>query len=323
MWALKEGIAAARGDVIGLMIDGARMVTPGVMRNVADAYKAFPDAVVATAGFHIGDDDHQNSSDRGHDENRRSNYSLGPVAGERVPAVLGIHRERCQPLRPAAPADGVQRHVRDAGGDRGDRRADERFDQAGGGVLNLDLFRELVELPGHQLVVLPGEATFPPVPRRGHHQQDSNRESLLQAFRYATWRSAEALPCTAARAGAFRVRVPYAMGFLHYSARQGRDRFERRTRRPIALPAWDDEPVVIDRDTGRPRRLESEGGDMGIYMPASIRHFYPRRLMFSTWVDHIQFGYDLVAALKPRAPGGVGNAQRSVLLHLLPVGAGA
>ncbi len=57
-----EGIAAARGDVIGLMIDGARMVTPGVLRNVADAFKAFPDAVVATPGFHIGDDDHQNSS---------------------------------------------------------------------------------------------------------------------------------------------------------------------------------------------------------------------------------------------------------------------
>ena len=38
--------------------------------------------------------------------------------------------------------------------------ADERFDLAGGGLLNLDLFRRAIELPGAELVTLLGEGTF-------------------------------------------------------------------------------------------------------------------------------------------------------------------
>ena len=57
VWALREGISAARGDVIGLMVDGARMVTPGVLRNVADAFKAASLAVghaAVSAGAYAG-----------------------------------------------------------------------------------------------------------------------------------------------------------------------------------------------------------------------------------------------------------------------------
>ena len=303
VWALKEGIAAARGDVIGLMIDGARMVTPGVLRNVADAYKAFPDAVVATAGFHIGDDDHQNSSDRGHDEKlekqllasvpwQENGYLLYSVSTVSAANPYGL----LHPLMESNAMFATRAAIEDIGG------PDERFDQAGGGVLNLDLFRELVERPASQLVVLPGEASFHQYHGGVTTQQDSNRESRLQAFRdrYVEVRS-KPFHAPLREPVLLGSVSPYAMGFLHHSARQGRDRFEGRMRRPIALPAWEDEPVVIDRAIlDNPAGIESEGGDMGIYMPDSIRHFYPRRLTFSTWVDHIQFGYDLVAALKPR-----------------------
>ena len=37
-----------------------------------------------------------------------------------------------------------------------------------------------------------------------------------------------------------------------------------------------------------------------VYMPPSIRHFEPLHMVFSTWVDHLPFGYDLVAALRPK-----------------------
>ena len=36
-----------------------------------------------------------------------------------------------------------------------------------------------------------------------------------------------------------------------------------------------------------------------IYLPPSI-DFNPIKMAFSTWVDHISFGYDLVAAMKPK-----------------------
>ncbi len=39
---------------------------------------------------------------------------------------------------------------------------------------------------------------------------------------------------------------------------------------------------------------------MQLYVPPSIRHFLPARMVFSTWVDHMAFGYDLVAELRPR-----------------------
>lgn len=38
----------------------------------------------------------------------------------------------------------------------------------------------------------------------------------------------------------------------------------------------------------------------GVYFPPSLRGFEPRRMVFSTWVDHLPFAYDLVEALRPR-----------------------
>lgn len=35
------------------------------------------------------------------------------------------------------------------------------------------------------------------------------------------------------------------------------------------------------------------------YFPPSLRQYEPRRMVFSTWVDHMAFGYDIVAALQP------------------------
>ncbi|MEP2757515.1 class I SAM-dependent methyltransferase [Parvibaculum sp.] len=37
-----------------------------------------------------------------------------------------------------------------------------------------------------------------------------------------------------------------------------------------------------------------------VYMPPSIRHFEPLHRVFSTWIDHLPFGYDLVTALRPK-----------------------
>ena len=38
---------------------------------------------------------------------------------------------------------------------------------------------------------------------------------------------------------------------------------------------------------------------MSIYFPASLQRFDPRRMVFSTWVDHMPFGYDIVEAVRP------------------------
>ena len=38
----------------------------------------------------------------------------------------------------------------------------------------------------------------------------------------------------------------------------------------------------------------------GIYFPPSLQRFEPKRMVFSTWVDHLPFAYDLVAAIRPK-----------------------
>ncbi|MEM6606047.1 MAG: class I SAM-dependent methyltransferase [Pseudomonadota bacterium] len=38
---------------------------------------------------------------------------------------------------------------------------------------------------------------------------------------------------------------------------------------------------------------------MSLYFPPSLRQFEPRRMVFSTWVDHLPFAYDLVGELRP------------------------
>lgn len=37
-----------------------------------------------------------------------------------------------------------------------------------------------------------------------------------------------------------------------------------------------------------------------IYFPPSLKHFEPRRIIFSTWIDHLAFGYDIVEAVRPK-----------------------
>jgi len=37
-----------------------------------------------------------------------------------------------------------------------------------------------------------------------------------------------------------------------------------------------------------------------IYFPPSMQRFEPKRMVFSTWVDHLSFAYDLVAAIRPK-----------------------
>ena len=52
--AINVGLAAARGDVIGVMIDGARMVTPGLLHFARAGVRIVPDAVVSGLGWYLG-----------------------------------------------------------------------------------------------------------------------------------------------------------------------------------------------------------------------------------------------------------------------------
>jgi len=37
-----------------------------------------------------------------------------------------------------------------------------------------------------------------------------------------------------------------------------------------------------------------------LYLPASMTRFEPKRIVFSTWIDHLAFAYDIVEAIRPK-----------------------
>jgi hypothetical protein len=160
--AINRGLAAARGEVIGVMIDGARLVTPGLLHFARHGARLFERSVVATLGWHLGFDTNQRlAMDAGYDQ-RREDAMLAsidwPNDGYRlfeIAALDGSSVNGWLSLNSESNALFLPRKMWDALGG-----VEERFDAPGGGLLNLDMFRRAVEMPEARLVILLGEATF-------------------------------------------------------------------------------------------------------------------------------------------------------------------
>ena len=66
--ALNRGIAEARGDLIGVMIDGAHVLSPGVLSQALAAQRGYPPAVVAVQPFHLGPGQQGETMGTGYDQ---------------------------------------------------------------------------------------------------------------------------------------------------------------------------------------------------------------------------------------------------------------
>jgi hypothetical protein len=149
------------GENVGLILDGARMVTPGVVALGAQALALHPRPIVTTMAWHLGPEHQSRSVLKGYDQAtedrmldacgwRHDGYALFDVASLAMAnpeSFFGPVNESCCLIVPRTLWDEV-------GG------VDERFDLPGGGLVNLDLFTRLVGRPGTQLVVLVGEGSF-------------------------------------------------------------------------------------------------------------------------------------------------------------------
>lgn len=209
--AVNRGIAAARGDVIGVMIDGARIVTPGLLSAVLAGVAAGGTPVVTTLGWYLGGDYQRFAVAAGYDRAREDALleKIGwPKEGYRL-FEIGTPDESSFDgwFRPLAESNALFLKRRDwkaLGG------MDARFDQPGGGFANLDTYCRALELPGAQPVVLLGEATF--------HQLHGGiaTNSPVEAFpaRFAAWSAEyEAIRGRPFRVAPFR-RSPIYVGRL-------------------------------------------------------------------------------------------------------------
>jgi GT2 family glycosyltransferase/tetratricopeptide (TPR) repeat protein len=159
--AINQGIAAAKGDIIGVMIDGARITTPGLLHFARQGARLYPTSIVATLGWYLGYDFQRWSMRYGYDKTREDALLASiawPDDGYRLFDIATLDESSVEGwFFPLAESNALfmRRELwAQLGG------VDERFHLPGGGLLNLDTFSRALALPAAQVVIPLGEGTF-------------------------------------------------------------------------------------------------------------------------------------------------------------------
>ena len=159
--AANIGLDMAEGEVLGLIIDGARMASPGLLADARLAMRLARRPIATAPGYHLGPNRHMEAVNAGYDqaaedrsleaiEWRKDGYRLfeiSTLAGSSGRGWFGPMGESSALFMP-------REAWRQLGG------LDERFALPGGGLVNHDLYRRACSLEEAQLIVLVGEGTF-------------------------------------------------------------------------------------------------------------------------------------------------------------------
>jgi glycosyltransferase involved in cell wall biosynthesis len=159
--AVNMGIEAAAGEIVGVMVDGARMASPGLLSTALLASRLDSRAVIASLGFHLGVELQWLAITRGYNEEvedrllEDSGWQTDPYRLFGISVLAGSSAGGW--FAPIAESNGLflpRALWKELGG------FDERFRLAGGGFVNLDSYKRACELPDARLIVLLGEGTF-------------------------------------------------------------------------------------------------------------------------------------------------------------------
>jgi cephalosporin hydroxylase len=157
--ALQAGVDAATGGKLALMIDGAHVLTPGVLHWGTVGLEAYDPAVVATHQWYVGPGQQPDLVRHGYDEllEDRLFEAIGwPADGYELFKIGHFLDERdWLDGMPESNCLFVGRDLfEQAGG------LDAAFDMAAAGYANLDLYERLGSTPGARLVTILGEGSF-------------------------------------------------------------------------------------------------------------------------------------------------------------------
>jgi len=158
--AINFGFQQCRGSYVGLMIDGARMLSPGVLQYTLMATQINRNATVAIPGYHIGDKE-QHLQDK-HYTAAQEQEILTSLNWQKDGYQLfnistfsnGNRRGFLQPMHECNCIFSSMENFKRIG------YADSRFSLAGGGSLNLHIYRSLGLCSDSPLFVLAGEGSF-------------------------------------------------------------------------------------------------------------------------------------------------------------------
>ncbi len=159
--AINFGAAQARGSHVVIMIDGARMVSPGVVRQTLDVFRMVPNAAVSAPGYHIGHKLQQVAVNEGYNEDVEAGLLQGidwPKDGYKL-FDIAVLSGSCQGgfFQPNYESNFIGMSLkkwRALGG------VNPRYDDFGGGNANLDLYKRLLESPDTPYYLLYAEGSF-------------------------------------------------------------------------------------------------------------------------------------------------------------------
>lgn len=161
VFAINQGLRAAQGRYLAVMIDGARIVSPGLLRLALEALRLSPRAVVGTRGRYLGPGRQSLTMRFGYNQ-ILEDWMLSRL-GWREDGYRLFARSVFDESSGVTWFDQVfesntvfmaREFWQELGG------YDERFCLKGGGLVNLDLWKRACESPGAMPVLLLGEASF-------------------------------------------------------------------------------------------------------------------------------------------------------------------
>jgi hypothetical protein len=159
--AANLGLEMAEGELVGLIVDGARMASPGLLGGALLANRLATRPVIATPGYHLGSDRHMQAGDSGYDQSSEDRLLAGvdwQHDGDRLFQISTLAASSGRgwfgPMGESSALFMLSETWRELHG------LDERFELPGGGLVNHDLYRRACRLEGTRLIVLLGEGTF-------------------------------------------------------------------------------------------------------------------------------------------------------------------
>ena len=157
--ALNRGIAAGRGTAFALMIDGAHVLTPSVLKYGLKGLETYAPAIVATQQWYTGPGQQGDAMIDGYDQEYEDRlfkrigwpsngyrlFEIGHFVGGRD-WLDGVWESNCMFVERA--------QLEQVGG------FEESFEMAGGGFANLELYERLGSAPDVTVASIIGEGSF-------------------------------------------------------------------------------------------------------------------------------------------------------------------
>ena len=173
--AANLGIGAAESDLVALILDGARMVTPGTISWSIRASQLHPRPIITPLAWHLGPKHQSISVTEGYScsveddllasiEWKKNGYRLFAISSLAYANPDGIFHGTNESTFLVARKEEILK----IGG------LETRFGIPGGGFAALDFFERLIEDSNRQLIVILGEGTFHQLHNRSAHKGNTD-----------------------------------------------------------------------------------------------------------------------------------------------------